>query len=428
MRVHLLAAVLAPALSPPLLADTLTVGPAGDHPDIASAVAAAQAGDTILVAAGNYGAFVVDKPLHVVSTGGAAVFAFGANAVVVGALPADGEVVLSGLRIDAQATLAPHQAAIVLGTGPGRVTLHDVEVTGLTKGIAVHAQGCALLALLDCRIEDAGLDGSGTQRGAVEVVDCELVVANSTIVGDFSPNGFAESGDHALVVTGGRASIWSSELRGGDGLSGKGLFSVPNGGDGLRATDAFIRNFGGEGSELTGGDGASPGPFGQPGVGGAGLRLLGASVAHLAAGVPITAGSDASGATTTLAITVGPTAHVVSFPGPFPTLAVTAPTTQLGGTVTLEFAGTPGAPSYPYLAFHSGPPLDLPGVVGTSYLDLVAFAPLPPVVLDPLGEATLDLAVPQLTVLVGRALWFQTVEVAVGVLRISNPTVAVVTH
>lgn len=415
-------AVLAPLLAAPALASTITVGPTGAFTEISAAIAAAQPGDTLLVDAGTYQAFSVDKPLRIIGRGQVVVAGFATSAISVLALPAGSEVFISGMDVDAFAV-----TAINLASGLGSVVLQDVNVGQQTHAVALQANACARVMLLDSTFEDSSGPALGVQRGTIEATQCELIIANCTIIGDNTPSGFAIRGDHGLVLDGGGVKIWRSVIRGGDGLAGKGIFVSPHGGDGLRATDARVSIFGGPDSSVSGGTGAPAGPFGGgPGLGGVGLNLMGTTVAHWQVGVPIVGGADASGGGQGSAILTTGGASAVGFSAVFASLRATTLQTTAGGAVSLEFDGNPAATCATFAAFKTVQAYAFGGIAGIGVLDLAAYTQLPAVVLDGGGQATLDFQVPAIPALVGESIWIQSVEVNGPQLTITNPVVSVV--
>ena len=193
---------------------------AGDQnfPDIASAVAAAQAGDVLLVGEGTYGPFTIDgKSLSIWAAPGATVTVDNALGVPgicsVANLAAHQAVIVSGLEIRGGAHSA---TALLLASNQGFVRIQDCSVSGwggwfadgcqgANGRIAVAVNACARLALLRTTIRGGsgewvswalcycpdgldcgeGLDGASAGDGAVgmEVSSSRVACYDSVVSG-----------------------------------------------------------------------------------------------------------------------------------------------------------------------------------------------------------------------------------------------------
>jgi hypothetical protein len=107
-------------------------------------------------------------------------------------------------------------------------------------------------------------------------------------------------------------------------------------------------------------------------------------------------------------------------------MAATTARVPVGGTATLELDGNPGATCALFIALHTGPRLQLPGVFGTGVLDLGLFFQTPPFPLDGQGEATALVGLP-FPWLVDQTVWFQAVELFGPQVTITSPAMVVVT-
>jgi hypothetical protein len=424
----LLAATAAAALTGAAQADTLRVGPSGAFAQINTAVAASQPGDTIIVEPGTYVPFTASHALRVIGDGtGPVVIGFvGTNGVTVSNLPAGAEFVLSGVEVRTNTLGAAGSALVRLDANAGTVVLHDVLVQGAFAGVGLRVTNCASVVVTDSRILDSGPYISTSAGGAIESSLSTLLLADCTVTGDVGGGGAAEPGDHALVASGGRVELWRSSLRGGDGSSGKGFLVTSNGGDGLRALNAVVANYGGPGSELVGGDAGASGPFGAPGQGGAGITAVNFAVVRTQALVPVQGGFDLAHVVQTSPIVTDAGSSALAFGAVFASIAGASPRVALGGTASIEVDGNPGATVALFIALRTGPRLELPGVAGTGVLDLTNYFQSPPFTLDALGEATSLVGLP-FPWLVDQTIWFQAVEINGSQLTITNPAMVVVT-
>jgi len=409
-------------------ADILRVGPGATYSQINAAVAASQPGDTILVAPGTYSPFSASHALRVIGDGtGPVVIGFaGTQGVTVSGLPAGAEFVLSGVEVRTNTLGAAGSSLVRLDANAGTVVLHDVLVQGSFAGVGLRVSNCANVVVTDSRIVEGGPYLSTSAGGAIETSNSTLMLADCTVTGDVGGGGAAEPGDHALVASGGRVELWRTSLRGGDGSSGKGFLVVSNGGDGLRALNASVANFGGPGSELVGGDAGASGPFGSPGQGGAGITAVNHATVRTQGQVPIVGGFDLLQVVQSSPVLTDATSSALGYGAVFASLAGTAPRVPLGGTATIEVDGNPGATVAVFIALGAGPRLELPGVAGTGVLDLTNYFQTPPFTLDAQGEASSSVGLP-FPWLVDQTIWFQAVEINGSQLTITNPAMVVVT-
>lgn len=222
----------------------------GDFTDLGAAVAAANAGDVLLLKTGVY---PTADPLVLPNHGLALVADAGAD-VSVGelrssGLPAGELLVLSGLNLlgDSGGQLG----ALLLMNGEG----------------SIRIQNCTASAY----------DGN-----AVRVVSCsDVVTSRCTFAGGTptwsDPDGFGNWGTYGLSVKDGRLAAYDCNFIGGDGEDayGGGLFCSALGGSGgvglVLQDDALLYAMG---CDFEGGDGGDGFCGGEDGEGGTGLRLL----------------------------------------------------------------------------------------------------------------------------------------------------------
>ena len=420
--------VLCGTLTAAAQAATLHVGPNGAFAQISQAIAASQPGDTIVVEPGTYLPFTVPHALRVLADGSGPVVigSMAVSGIVVTGVAAGDEVVLSGLEVRTNTVGVQPTALVRIDGVAGTVVLHDMLVQGAFAGVGVRATNCAHVIVLDSRVLDAGPYTSSTAGGAIEAFGSVLSIVDSTVTGDTGGGGAAEAGDHALLVSGGRVEIWRSSLRGGNGVGSKGFGVVSNGGDGIRATNAVITNFGGPDSEVRGGNAGPSGPFGAPGQGGVGVRLATSATAHFQTNVAVSGGFDLALVNQSPAFLADVTSTAQLYAATFGSMAATSARVPVGGSAALEIDGNPGALCALFFALGTGPRLELPGVVGTGVLDLGLFFQTPTFLLDAQGEATAFVGLP-FPWLVDQTVWFQAVELSGTQVTITSPALVVVT-
>jgi len=173
-------------LAPTTFAGTFIVdddgGPGVDFTDIAPAIAAAQAGDVLLVQPGNYAGFVLDKGLQIL--GGPGVVVHGA--AFVANLPPAPRATLQGLRLQ-QLEIAQSLATILaidVVVEPGYPLSAGYEACVEVRGAAdvrlrnvvawpdnPHSQGCAGMLVESSRVEltHSQLTGRRGQDGEAAV-------------------------------------------------------------------------------------------------------------------------------------------------------------------------------------------------------------------------------------------------------------------
>ena len=213
----LLAAPVLLAVAP--RASVLVVGPSGPFADVASAVAAAADGDTLLVETGTYGAVTIDsKSLTVVADEGATVVLEGETAVANLAL---GElVVLAGITFRATGARA---------------------LVGSANQGTLRLQACAVVA-------QSASPGCALRDGAVFTGCDDLALEGSSFLGGDQPSGGAAScpGGVGLRLASSRAALYDCLVRGGRGGADLGAACGPScpsggpGGDAAVAVGSFV--------------------------------------------------------------------------------------------------------------------------------------------------------------------------------------------
>lgn len=135
--------------------NTWVVG-TGGHADVAAAVAAAAPGGTVLVQAGTYAAFTVDKPLHIVADGsGPVVIDTSTAQLLVQNMPLGAaDVALYGLQIGGPTS----PFGLVVRNCDNVVVLHGLQVTTATGVTGVQIDDSNRVAMQACSITgDPGL-------------------------------------------------------------------------------------------------------------------------------------------------------------------------------------------------------------------------------------------------------------------------------
>ncbi len=224
--------------------DVITVDRDGsaDYTSIADAVGAAQDGDVILVMAGAYGAFTVDKELSILG-------------------PASGPMpqVIGTVKVAApRATLAGLEFGVLTLTGASdRVVVDDctagtwIPITSESEALVVT--DCDEVIVSRCIVEGSkdwqsvGLgNATGTavrvEASRVNIVDCEFTGGDGASDVGTSPYTMGYPGGAGLVAFDSFVEIAGSRLQAGNG--GYGYLGLSDnsgkGGDGLVADDATV--------------------------------------------------------------------------------------------------------------------------------------------------------------------------------------------
>jgi hypothetical protein len=378
-----LAPLLLLALAAPVRSEVHTVGPPGSGADfttIQAAVDAAAAGDTVLVAAGDYTGFSMEKPILVLGAGSektkvTSLYPVGTGVSVAG-IPAEKVAVVAGMSFDATPG-AFIGSGIALLPAEGTVVLHDLKTLSEDFG-QLEATGSARLVLSHLALTSSGSPGASlrgyssriwlvdsrlTKSMAVPIgfpavlstarlVDCDAFFAGCTLIGsDVEPT-------------------WT--LQGGSGLE-------------LKESQVVAGR-----TTFLGGDGATTG------AGGFAAALTGASTLVAGADALLQGGLDGSGLVEQAPVSIETGSTFFQGSAALPTLSASPPIAKAGDQLALALHGKPGASGALFVSLAPGAGASFPGLIGEVFLDLAAPIALAAVSLDASGEAHLSVPVPAL--------------------------------
>jgi len=433
-------------LVPHAAAGTLTVGPAGsgaDHDSLVAAIAAAQPGDTVLVAAGKYlepQGLVVDKPLTILGNGAGTIEL---QISVTGPAPtllsvtglATGERVrIVGLGLS-RGLLEPARTILVDGCA-GSVTLVGIE--GIASSIftadigPIEIFGSSQVVLEDCNVPPVQTEtdfapptpGLYVKDSQVQLNGCDLS-GRTPLLPAFGP-GPEYAGAPGLLAKNSVVHAVSSHFRGGLG-TGPGLLQFPTtgtaGGAGIEAirSEVFISD--GWASSISGGSGAVGyvGSVPQVGLGAPGITYDGASQVLVASDAFLTPGLDSDGQ-----LTAPPHSGAGSFSWtslPLGGAEIWEHLPVPGGQFDLRLTGAPASTVLVYYSPSQGAPLALPGVTGAAWLNVAQAQPLAPMTMPGSGFMVITVAIPVDASLVGLRFLFQSLTVdPAGQGSVSPPT------
>jgi len=327
-----------------------------DFTQIQPAIDAAQSGDLIVVHAGSYRGFSLQKGLTILGTGAGNTSVVRGTVMVTG-VPGFERAVLSGLSlrpmveyfdVDNQQNVLASPLALGVDSNLGPVILDNLEFDNPLGelGPRVSINECADARLYQCVVKGYGsfsfangMDGVQVVNSHVEVVDSYLRGGDGGADWYGGPGGLGGDG---LDASNSIVSVHRSTCLGGDGGdAGDDNTAVVIGGDGghgLRLDGGSVALIGGIPS-----DRLEPGPGGiatcwlscTDGAPGFGLLLLGASVARHS-GVTIVSESVTPGSVASPAVPADPTLHRTGLlkAGDVQTFSITGPP---GEAVTFHF-------------------------------------------------------------------------------------------
>lgn len=378
-----LAPLLLLVLAAPVRSEVHTVGPPGSGADfttIQAAVDAAADGDTVLVAAGDYTGFSVQKPVLVLGAGSektkvTSLYPVGTGVSVAG-IPAHKVAVVAGMALDAipkafigtGIALLPAEGTVVLhdlktlsedfgqleATGSGRLVLSRLALTSNGSPGASLKGYSSRIWLVDSRLTKsmAVPIGFPAVLSTARLVDCEAFLAGCTLTGsDVEPT-------------------WT--LQGGSGLE-------------LKESQVVAGR-----TVFLGGDGATTG------AGGFGVALTGASTLVAGGDVLVKGGIDGAGLLEQAPVSIERGSTFFQGSAALPTLSAFPPIVAAGDQLALALLGQPGASGALFVSLAPGAGASFPGMLGEVFLDPAAPIPLAAVTLDASGEAHFSVPVPAL--------------------------------
>jgi hypothetical protein len=203
------AALLLISAAPPAI---LRVGQAQPFATIGQALAAAVAGDLILVDPGTYPAFQVSLPVTIAASAGGFAVVPAAPAPAIAIVGASATVAIDGAQISLNALGA---AAITVHACSGDVRLQNITVDaaadliGTSARAAIEVANCAhvvfenvdVIGAVPRRGSSSNPDGSNNGLSAVRFADTQFVLNGCRLRGYDAPAGGAFGGDAVRVIT-----------------------------------------------------------------------------------------------------------------------------------------------------------------------------------------------------------------------------------
>lgn len=448
------------ALASVASAGDLTVGPAGsgaDFPEVQEAIDASSPGDRILVAAGTYAPFEVDRPLRILGEGRSAVTiesplpGGGWRAMRVTGVGAGQEAIVSGMTLRAQTGDdgfcnvfgAPIDGARVDGNA-GRVVLHDLAIVPGPDFVPGIVQARPFRALLDIEQSQFVLldevrvstpaDGCPT-GDAIRTESSAVWITGSEVIQHVVAEVEAVAGGIGLNAIDADVYLARSIIAGGDGGTiigsciGGPTFIGTDGDPGIRLSGtATLKAVGGGSSRVTGGNGT----FGSGGTtcngsGAPAVALSGTSIALLADSLPVAGGSWVPSFGTTV-MTAPPTeqqgtAKLFASSALYPTLSIDQRAVPIGSPVDFELTGEPFQLAFLFASLATDDPMALPGVIdGAWALDFATQFKIKTALTDATGARTISVQVPADASLEGVVLFLQWIQTDAVIASISNPS------
>lgn len=440
------ALALSAVLAAPSAGQVVTVAPGGagaDFGEIQPAVDAAPAGASVLIQPGTYAPFTIDKPLRLLGQGALVQSAVAdVEACVVRDLPPLAEVVVTGVRFEGGASSCAGgpfagncRPYLSIEDCLGSVVLEGVVVDASDDGItgasgpAVRVQDSTRVMLVDCEL--VGNSGSvAPPTPALECSDSTVWLVGGVVRGGSAAPDPAASAAGAAGVELVRSLLYlaRADVRGG---AGGWTFGTPfplawAGGPGLAADASVLKLVGGPGARVEAGASGFGGVGSQCVDGEAAIVLLNASELLATSAMPIVGAAQGGGdlfcpdASAGDAVRQsGGSAHWFVDHG-YPTLGVDASSVAPGSGVLLDLDATANGGVFVLAALATGPDFALVGFDGVLALDFATLLVLGGVGLDGAGAGAFPIAFPANPNLVGKALFFQGLELDPLEPRFSN--------
>lgn len=313
-------------------------GPGADFTDLPPAIAAATPGDVLIVRAGGYSSFVLDKGLAIVADPGADVLG-GITVLDVTTFRA----LLANLACD----------ALVIADCPRVVIAQGLTVRGSASGAPAHV--VEVSNALDVRFQRLTVPGGFTGptalvgQDALFVTNARVELVRSNLRGrdgrDTTNSPTRPHGGHAVSIgAGADVHVALSTLRGGDGGDNPWTFLFPtysgDGGDAVRLGTATSRLLltGVPSDSITGGNNGLGNDCPYDGLMGTAVHVMSSSATARVSGATFTGGGWFCDGTLGPALR-GPVTQPAL---PDPTLEMLPPVTGAGASCTLVVHAAPG--------------------------------------------------------------------------------------
>lgn len=433
MKTVLFASSLA-FLAPLAGAADLWVGPVGSglpFSEIQTAIDAAAPGDRVFVLAGTYGPVSIDREIQLSGNGSSVTRIVGfADASGVGrpALQVEGigaqeHVWINGFEfaVDDAATI-PADSLARFTDLEGSLELCDLKVFRNQldatapggEGTYLRFDNCQRVLGSDVRVITEAVPQVASAElepfVALRATDSTVSFSDSRFDAAHTPAsvaGLELSGSSAIELVNSSLTLGLTTVFGGH-RGAEGLDANVRAGDGIRAVGSAVRIHGGKSNGVNGGHSNHVGGPGWAAAGAA-VRLDATSSLEYASDAHLAGGKDA-GEQEAPAIDAEPGAGVTALADRLPTMWVASPIGELGVAHTIFLEGDVGAVQLWWLGLNTGPPLALPGVGGTWWLDTSYLIHHPAIVIPPSGIANDQVPLSNAVGLLGLALCYQSLE------------------
>lgn len=433
--------------SQPLVAEVFTVGPAGsgaDFADIQLAIDAAQTGDTVLVAAGTYAPFTLDKGLRVIGAGSAsglaehppstmvkAPFVSGVDSIAIEIrdLPEGADAWICGLEAwgyfdNGDLANKTARSAIEISNCVGRVYVHGVWSRVALPDFA--ARDDAAIGIRDSSIIQVSESRFEGGWPSLRMERTEVWINASTVLGSgdntAKPGAGCQLSDSSLFLS-------RTSMRGGKGDAARSFFGYANpGAPAISASNSLLKLVGGPGAELVGGEGGLA--WSIPSTvflakGGPGLVLSESSVALTAADMQVAPGWSHGLQPPPAVVTTG-ASIVYDVSTTYPTFRWSSTKVAPAGTIALDIGGNPASPGLFAIGLLPAQVAGIPGIDGATILPLSAPLTVFAYQTGSTGAAARTFQVPALTELVGLVPFVQGLEIGPVQNAFSNPAFIVI--
>lgn len=449
-RTSLLLFCLSLGLAPGAWAGDHWVGPPGSgYPfqEIQAAVEAALPGDRVFVVAGDYGPVTLTKSIQLSGEGSGNTRILGIQdasgagrpALSIVGLPSSQRVLFHGFELlfdDAATTKTTR--LIELSDCAGGIELFDLKMVRDQldatlpgeEAAYLWIENCPRVAASDVRFITAPV--SAATLGPVEPYSALRAIHSNVTFSDsrfdaaytpFAAAGLELSGADAIELVNSDLWLGFSTVRGG-ARGDQGSDPAVLAGDGIDALNSSVVIHGGRNNQVLGGPSEHAGGPGAAAAGAA-VRLDSTSRLEYAVDANLVGGKGLVG-TSASAIAQASGSTVVAHPDRLPTMWVLNPIGALNTKQPLTLEGDPGATHLWWFGLQTTAPLPVPGVSGSWWMLNAASILNLPVVIEPNGFSTVELAIPNLPQLNGLMLCYQNLELDGTNLQLAPPWFAVV--